>query len=374
MEIQMNLLTLIEADGGTLRKAATTNGGEWCGPCPFCGGNDRFRVWPNEEGGRYWCRGCGKAGDAIQYLRDKRGFSFSEACRVVGWGPDREILAERPARPARPAAWEPKEATAPPAVWHEAARVFLDGAVSCLWSDRGEAMRAWLREKKGLHDATIRKAGLGLSLANSFEPRASWGLETAFREDGTERRQWIPAGLVIPWIVNGAVQRLRVRRDNANDGKRYVIVSGSCAGPMTWNLERSAAVVIVESELDGLLITQQAGDLCAVVALGNAQAKPDRFTHEALKRAVCVLVSLDTGTAGARASWAFWPGTYGGKMKRWPTVQGKDASDARLAGLDLRQWVIAGVFGSETRFERFCIQTIDGGMTDREAMEGIGNV
>jgi len=34
----------------------------------------------------------------------------------------------------------------------------------------------------------------------------------------------------------------------------------------------------------------------------------------------------------------------------------------------LRDWVIAGIFETEARFERFAIQTIDGGMTDREAM------
>lgn len=360
----MNILELIEADGGTLRKVAGTHGGEFAGPCPFCGGHDRFRVWPGQGSGRYWCRQCNKGGDAIQYLRDKRGLSFVEACHYLGREPGPRVSGPTPKR----AAWEPRAATAPLEQWQATARAFLDGAIDTLWTPQGEAMRAWLREKKGLHDATIRKAGLGLSLANSFEPRASWGLETAFREDGTERRQWIPAGLVIPWIVNGAVHRLRVRRSNPGDGSRYVIVSGSCAGPMTWNLERSAAVVIVESELDGLLITQQAGDLCAVVALGNAQAKPDRFTHEALKRAVCVLVSLDTDTAGARASWAFWPGTYGGKMKRWPTVQGKDASDAKVNGLDVRAWVVAGLFGTEERFERFAIMTVDGGMNDGEAM------
>jgi len=72
-----NLLDLISADGGALKKQATTGGGEYAGACPWCGGADRFRVWPGT--GRYWCRGCGKAGDAIQYLRDRRGLSFIEA-------------------------------------------------------------------------------------------------------------------------------------------------------------------------------------------------------------------------------------------------------------------------------------------------------
>ena len=36
---------------------------EWAGPCPWCGGTDRFHVW---DRGNYWCRPgpghCGKSG------------------------------------------------------------------------------------------------------------------------------------------------------------------------------------------------------------------------------------------------------------------------------------------------------------------------
>ena len=69
-----------------LKRVASTNGGEFSGPCPGCGGEDRFHVWP--ETGRYWCRGCGRKGDTIQFLRDFQGLSFRDACRVIG----REIL------------------------------------------------------------------------------------------------------------------------------------------------------------------------------------------------------------------------------------------------------------------------------------------
>jgi hypothetical protein len=103
--------------------------------------------------------------------------------------------------------------------------------------------------------------------------------------------------------------------------------------------------------------------------MGTATAKPDAITHAALKQAAVVLVSLDTDDAGARAAWAFWPETYPPTVKRWPSIGGKDASDARLNGLDLRAWVVAGIFGGEARFERFCIQTIDGGLTDGEALK-----
>ena len=51
----------------------------------FSSGEDRFRVWSEE--GRYWCRGCGKAGDSIQYLRACRGPSFVDACAILGHDP-----------------------------------------------------------------------------------------------------------------------------------------------------------------------------------------------------------------------------------------------------------------------------------------------
>ena len=47
----VDLLAIAERDTA-LRKVAATNGGEWAGPCPFCGGDDRFRLWPQHPGGR----------------------------------------------------------------------------------------------------------------------------------------------------------------------------------------------------------------------------------------------------------------------------------------------------------------------------------
>ena len=85
---QLNILDLIQQDVH-LKRAAKTNGGEYAGPCPFCGdGKDRFRVWPNHPTGRgqYWCRQCERSGDAIQYLRDRDGLSFPEALQALSSG------------------------------------------------------------------------------------------------------------------------------------------------------------------------------------------------------------------------------------------------------------------------------------------------
>jgi len=352
------ILSLIKADGGILKKQATTNGGEYAGACPWCGGNDRFRVWPKTE--RYWCRGCDKSGDAIQYLRDYRGLSYQEACLFLGRDPG-------PRKEARSTKWEPQEASAPSELWQARAKSFLDGVIDFLWSKQGEPIRAWLHNKKGLNDVTIKGACLGYNRTDIYEPRATWGLGSVIKDDGTEKKQWIPAGLVIPLLSGDAVQRLRIRRDNPGDGAPYVIVSGSSAAPMVWGEDKGAAV-IVESELDGLLLSQETGDLCAVIAMGTATAKPNKEVHSLLRATPIIPISLDTDKAGAKASWQYWPDTFGAKARRWPCIKGKDPSEARLNGLDLRTWIIAGIFETEERFERFAIQTIDGGLSEREAI------
>jgi len=361
----MSILDLISADGVKLKKYGAT----YRGRCPFHNGKTEMSLLVDADAGKYHCFGCDMHGDEIQWLRDRRGLSFIEACEYLGHDPGPRPSGPRPA----PAAWEPREATAPAAIWQERARAFLDGAIDTLWSERGAKMRAWLHTEKGLHDATIKEACLGLALADKYEPRATWGLDPFIKEDGTEKMQWIPAGLVIPWVVNGDVIRLRIRRDEPGDGARYVIVSGSGTAPLIMNQDGGAGL-IVESELDSLLLNQEAGDFVFVVAMGTATAKPDIQTHSILKDTPIILVSLDTDDAGTKAAWSFWPYTYGKKAKRWPTINGKDASAARLNGLDLRAWVLAGLFNTDAKLERFCIQTIDGELTDVETFKEMANV
>jgi len=89
----MTILDIVESLNFSLKKVSSTTGGEFCGPCPWCGGKDRFRLWPNHEkgtGGRYWCRQCDRSGDAIRFLMGAEPISvqafqrFDEAHGVDG--------------------------------------------------------------------------------------------------------------------------------------------------------------------------------------------------------------------------------------------------------------------------------------------------
>lgn len=379
----MNFLTLLEQTGLTLKRVATTNGGEYAGPCPFCGGRDRFRVWPNQDGGRYWCRGCGKHGDAIQYLRETRGLSFIEACTELAIEPN-AIRSKKPL--------EEKPKPPPSLKWQERAESFLTEAVKVLWHNH-EALS--FLHGRGLQDDAIKAAGLGWNNRTRYEDRESWGLEPEKDEEGKDKKLWLPGGLVIPLIDSiserlRAVTRLRIRRPAGEP--RYVIVSGSYTGPMVWDLDKKV-LLIVESELDGLLVWQEAGDLVGVVALGTATRKPDEEMDRLLKQAALILVSLDFDEAGGKASWDFWTRTYP-SARRWPVPIGKDPSEAFQGGMSVRAWVEAGLTKqtsylqnqrlsedivrpfpkewlqkfNEEQLERLAIMTIDGRLSDQEAV------
>lgn len=71
-----DLLTVAREVGATLRR----EGREWIGPCPSCGGVDRFSINPVK--GVFNCRGSG-GGDAIALVQHTLGRSFLESCQWI---------------------------------------------------------------------------------------------------------------------------------------------------------------------------------------------------------------------------------------------------------------------------------------------------
>jgi phage/plasmid primase-like uncharacterized protein len=74
-------------------------GAEQIGPCPVCGGHDRFSVNPSK---RVWnCRGCGKGGDVISLVCRIEGCTFPEAVEKLSGEAPRATRASPP-RPRNP--------------------------------------------------------------------------------------------------------------------------------------------------------------------------------------------------------------------------------------------------------------------------------
>jgi hypothetical protein len=99
-------------------------GCELIGPCPACGGHDRFSV--NVRKGVWHCRGCKPPnipGDVIGLLRHLDGLSFVEAvARLTGeMSPTPQFAAAPPQR--RPSQASPHRAAAL-RIWHYAGSIF----------------------------------------------------------------------------------------------------------------------------------------------------------------------------------------------------------------------------------------------------------
>jgi len=330
----MNITDLVVNDGYFLKRQASTNGGEYAGQCPWCGGKDRFRVWP--KNGRYWCRQCNISGDCIQYLRDRRGMSYKDACHYLNIE-SKYTHIYKSNEYKEHTIWTPKTLKPLRKTWLKKAKEFFNGI-----DFDSEYLKRWLYNR-GLSDKVIKQFALGWNKNDMYVDRKEWGLSDIINEKTKKNKKlWLPEGIVIPYIFNNDIIRLRIRRPKSKNGQRYIIVSGSDMRPMILNSKDNKIIVVVESELDGILINEKAGDIVCVIALGNAQSRPDKETHEILSKANNIILALDTDNAGAKESWQWWIKHYKNTI-RWPCPIGKDPGEAYQKGVDIRMWIEAAL-------------------------------
>jgi len=337
-----------------LRKVAATYGGEWHGPCPSCGGKNRFHVWPNQNEGRgsYWCRSCEKAGDNIQFLRDFEGLGFRKACAELGIDlPDRPAqnaqpptTGPKPPQQQAPPPFQPHESIPPEDLWQEKAAKLIEWAHENLMKN-ADVLR-WLAAR-GIDAQSAAAARLGWNPGEEgkdiYRARKAWGLPVQLKDDGKPKALWIPRGLTIPYIIDRIVYRIRIRRPEGEP--RYYILPGSSMATMIIGRERRAFVV-VESELDAIAVAAN-NTLAGAVALGSVSAKPDTDAHAILKCALQILNALDYGDTGGGAKAAeramIWWAEHFDRCDRWPTPQGKDVGEAFALGIDIGLWIKKGL-------------------------------
>lgn len=339
-----------------LRRVASTRGGEWAGPCPFCGGRDRFRVQPNARPRPVWfCRGCGEGRwhDALDYVARResldlrRADDFRRACELLGAPGDLSRHAPPPAQPD--AVTGP-----PPAEWQERARRVIAECVTALWGESGGRARAWLRAR-GLTDETLRRWRIGYNPGTGYRNIA--GLR-------------VPCGIVIPCEVGGAVWYLNVRR--ATGEPKYLKVKGSRAALFgAETLPGHTVAVLCEGEFDTMLLHQQAGDLAGVATLGGATCVPDLAHFGAyllpLRR---LLIAYDADRPGRKGAARLAGLTRRARRVSLPALPGvKDLTDFHKAGGNLHAWLAfelarldcatSQTASDDQEFERLVIELLD---------------
>lgn len=197
----------------------------------------------------------------------------------------------------------------------------------------------WLRAERGLTADTARRFKLGWLDKNYFRAREEWGLSPQKNEKGRPKKLFIPGGLIIPRMAeNGQVSRIRIRKAREDDYGKYYVLPGSDACPLEIGVKPGEPVIVVESELDGLLLAQEILEV-AVIALGSVTARPDDDLRARLAAASALLIALDSDEAGGKQSFGWWLTNFHNSVRTpIPTSYGKDPCEAYRNDLDLTEW------------------------------------
>ena len=323
----MDLVQLIESEGFALTRKASTNGGEFGGECPWCGGKDRFTVWPHqhtEQGdGTYWCRQCFQSGNAITFLIKYKNYAYIEACQALKYDP-----GMRSNRPMRKIPQEPPvtEIIGPTQAWKDAIGAFSDARL-----ELPTPVQDYL-ESRGLPPGAARCFSLGFNERDEY-----------IQEEPGIPRMWLPRGIVIPTLWAGEVVGIKIRRDHTTENvpHRYVIASGSTNSMFITSHIDSVPLVVVESELDALALKWMFKDEVNVVATGSALKNPDTHVEEMVEDATKVIILPDNDSAGTRM-YCKWHDRYG---NRKPIIKakvpiGKDVGEAIQNGFDVKDWLL----------------------------------
>jgi hypothetical protein len=211
---------------------------------------------------------------------------------------------------------------------------------------------SWLNDR-GLKDDTIKKFKLCFFYQDQWHKREDFGLPPRYKENGESIKLWVPRGLIVPSTYNEKIIRLRVRRFDFEAGPKYYLLEGSSNQPMI--IGSANPVVVVESELDAMLIHQEAGDLITIIVLGSSQIRPDRETLKLLKQADVILIALDSDEAGLN-SLEWWQESFPQSIF-WPVPAGKDPSEAWQEGVNVRDWIEAGLDYESTDHQSIIVES-----------------
>ena len=313
----------------TLRREAAR---EFAGPCPRCGGADRFHV----SGAGWWfCRQCHEErGDSITLLQWLQpGLGFREAvAQLTGSG----ITSVAP--PAQRQRVQHRRQDVQPPEWRQTAgRIAID-AMRLLWAPEGAAAREYLA-------ARALDGGTALQYEIGYRPDAPL--------PGTHGRLRAPA-IVLPWRSGGRggpvyalrYRFLEVQQYEDSEGKpraeKLVAETGSqfsgrlFGGQMLpeWlrvssdqGAERYRWLLVVEGEINAMSVWQAAGESdLDVLSIGSESAAIPSGMAALAARYGRAMVWADRAEVAQRLMAAL-PGAYGVK-----SPGGRDANDLLRSG------------------------------------------
>lgn len=302
IKARTDLRALIESRGVLLRK----RGSQWVGRCPFH--EDKTPSLTVTPGKGLWhCFGCGKGGDAIQFVALQDGVPFREAVKRLGAQPQENAVAPaKQAAPAQPAS----SLTAEPVALPPAQRTRILARVAAFYHrrflDTPDGLK-YLTHKRGVRDVSLFKtfqvgiADGALLSAMPQDEAAIAELKAAgvLTDNG---RELLEGCIVFPiWDAAGNVVNLYGRR-LVDGAVNHLYLPGPRHG--LWNAQaarRSDTVIITEAVIDALTLLD-AGIMNAMPCWGvhgYTDDHADWFKANHVKRIVLAFDGDAAGHSGA---------------------------------------------------------------------------
>ena len=314
VKAKIDIVDLISEAGVKLRHA----GKNYTGFCPFHDNKHTpaFVVWP--ESGTWRCFGqCNEGGDIFKFLMKREGIDFKEALNKLA---DRAGVKVESLQREAP---QVKEA-------NEHLRVLLEDAVIYYRSQlfNNKEILTYLREKRGLTDATIETFGLG------YAPQGYENLLKNFISKGYNQQELIDTGMLFVREAdsqgpnsesrsydkfrnrimipirdeNGKMAGFGARIVDPNDIPKFLNSPETpifSKGRLLYGLDRARKpiravdqAVIVEGYLD-VIALHQAGYENVVSPMGTALTEDQlRLLKKSSRR---IVLALDPDTAGQKA-------------------------------------------------------------------------
>lgn len=275
----LDILQLLGLTGE--KPAATTNGGEWKIPCPWCGGDDRCSIWANHpKGARGWCRKCDKQFDVLDLYAHLQNMTISQAIHSI---PSYTV-------PVAKSLSNEKAPEIDRNLWQNRSREFvLDCATKILQPD-GETALKWLLQR-GISLDSVAKFRIGYNPIDIWEEPTAWGIS------GTSRIS-LPRGIVIPH-PEGKYTKIR-RPVSGNDPNKYHLIRGSIGSMFSaGNYKGHVIGFLFESELDAILASQ-CGFVAAYFSLPAGQSLTGNSSY--LKDITDLIICMDWDEPGQEAA------------------------------------------------------------------------